>query len=74
MYKLGSQTSQESGSLFLVCVVYVKKAFRSEELFGDDKAGSCRPGRLTGPPGLAGGQSPIAAGTQASSVGRCDYK
>ena len=48
MYKLGSQTSQ--------VVVYMKKAFQSEELFGDDKAGSRRPGRQTGPPGL--GQSP----------------
>ena len=35
MYKLGSQTSQ--------VVVYMKKAFQSEELFGDDKAGSRRP-------------------------------
>ena len=46
---------------FLVRVVVMKKAFRSEELFGrgDDEAGGRRPGRLTGPPGL--GQSPIAA-------------
>ena len=67
---------------FLVRVVVMKKAFRSEELFGrgDDEAGSRRPGRLTGPPGL--GQSPIAAAAGApwhwpgqastSSGGRCD--
>ena len=63
---------------FLVRVVVMKKAFRSEELFGrdDDEAGGRRPGRLTGPPGL--GQSPIAAaaGTHwqpsLSSGGRCD--
>ena len=65
---------------FLVRVVVMKKAFRSEELFGrgDDEAGGRRPGRLTGPPGL--GQSPIAAaaGTHwqpslsSGGPGRCD--
>ena len=71
---------------FLVRVVVMKKAFRSEELFGrgDDEAGSRRaaPARQAdwprGPPGL--GQSPIAAaaGTHwqpslsSGCPGRCD--
>ena len=58
MYKLGSQTSQ--------VVVYMKKAFQSEELFGDDKAGSRRPDWP------AGARTVSDSMIEASSGGRCD--